>query len=192
MSKIRDELNSISQQIERIRNSGEVAAPNTWIQKFSVPHNGKRYEYYRLMKASERKSITGKIQGQVEKHLGKLGSKSYLRHRQAIDRRNQIQKLEKIQQKLLAIVEEEETIAITRAQSDNEAKKPEIPELKILTEKIEHLEMALESIQKNQEQLSKWLMVVGEKVGVAIESPNSDNLVSYENSHGVLDSEESR
>ncbi|MDJ0717797.1 MAG: hypothetical protein QNJ54_26845 [Prochloraceae cyanobacterium] len=182
MSKIRDELNSISRQIERIRNSGEVAAPNTWIQKFSVPHNGKRYEYYRLMKASERKSITGKIQGKIEKHLGKLGSKSYLRYREAIDRRNQIQKLEKIQQKLLAIVEEEETIGITRAQSDNEALKPEIPELKILSEKISHLAHALESMEKNHSLLWKWLVVVGEKVGVVIESPSSKNLVGDENS----------
>ncbi len=173
MSNIEQRLNFIDQRMQQIRNSGEIAAPNTWIQKFYVPKNGKRYEYYRLMKACDRKSKTGKIQGQIERYLGKLGSKLYKRFTAAIDRRNQLQKLEKIYQKLLALLEselvsrgivsesgnEERNIPpLTNSKSDNLEKKHRIADLA--------RQIAL--LQKNQEKLWKWLVKVGEKVGIAI------------------------
>ena len=171
MSNIEQRLNFIDQRMQQIRNSGEIAAPNTWIQKFYVPKNGKRYEYYRLMKACGRKSKTGKIQGQIERYLGKLGSKLYKRFTAAIDRRNQLQKLEKIYQKLLALLESEvvsggivlesEKLKIpklTNSKSDNLEK----------TNRIADLASQIALLQKKQELLWKWLVKVGEKVGIAI------------------------
>ena len=90
---------------------------------------GKRYEYYRLMKACSRKSKTGKIQGQIERYLGKLGSKLYKRFTAAIERRNQLQKLEKIYQKLLAILQSELFSGGIVSESGNERDKLEIPKL---------------------------------------------------------------
>ena len=184
MSNIEQRLNFIDQRMQQIRNSGEIAAPNTWIQKFYVPKNGKRYEYYRLMKACSRKSKTGKIQGQIERYLGKLGSTLYKRFTAAIDRRNQLQKLEKISQKLLALLESEVVSGGIVSESGNEREKLEIP--KLTTSKSDNLEKthriadlarahriadlarAIALLQKNQEKLWKWLVEVGEKVGIAI------------------------
>ncbi len=170
--------------MQQIRNSGEIAAPNTWIQKFYVPKNGKRYEYYRLMKACSRKSKTGKIQGQIERYLGKLGSKLYKRFTAAIDRRNQLQKLEKIYQKLLALLESElvsvgifyqsgykgeeaQIPKLTNSKSDNQDTIHQIADL-ARAHRIADLARAIVLIQKNQEKLWKWLVEVGEKVGIAI------------------------
>ena len=175
MSNIEQRLNFIDQRIQQIRNSGEIAAPNTWIQKFYVPKNGKRYEYYRLMKACGRKSKTGKIQGQIERYLGKLGSKLYKRFTAAIDRRNQLQKLEKIYQKLLALLEEELVSGGIIPKSGDRGEDLKIPKLTNSksdnlekTNRIADLARAIALLQKNQEQLWKWLVKVGEKVGIAI------------------------
>ncbi|MDJ0717791.1 MAG: hypothetical protein QNJ54_26815 [Prochloraceae cyanobacterium] len=168
MSNIEQRLNFIDQRIQQIRNSGEIAAPNTWIQKFYVPKNGKRYEYYRLMKACGRKSKTGKIQGQIERYLGKLGSKLYKRFTAAIDRRNQLQKLEKIYQKLLAILQSEIVSGGIISESDNEGEKLKIPPLKRLQNKIEKMEKVIVNIEKNHSLLWKWLVKVVQKVGISI------------------------
>ena len=136
---------------------------------------GKRYEYYRLMKACSRKSKTGKIQGQIERYLGKLGSKLYKRFTAAIDRRNQLQKLEKIYQKLLTLLESELVSRGIITQSDNEGEKLKIPPLtnsksdnQDTTHRIAALARAIALLQKNQEKLWNWALVVGEKVGIAI------------------------
>ena len=168
MSNIEQRLNFISQRMQQIRNSGEIAAPNTWIQKFYVPKNGKRYEYYRLMKACSRKSKTGKIQGQIERYLGKLGSKLYKRFTAAIDRRNKLQKLENIYQKLLAILQSEAVSGGILTQRDNKDPPRKIPTLKKLLLKIDLMEKAIALLQKNQEELWNWVIVVVQKVGVAI------------------------
>ncbi|MDJ0719029.1 MAG: hypothetical protein QNJ54_33195 [Prochloraceae cyanobacterium] len=175
MSNIEQRLSFISQRIQQIKNSGEIAAPNTWIQKFYVPKNGKRYEYYRLMKACSRKSKTGKIQGQIERYLGKLGSKLYKKFTAAIDRRNQLQKLEKIYQKLLVLLESELVSGGIVSESANEGENRKRPKLtnsksdnQDTTNRIADLARAIALLQKNQEQLWKWLVKVVEKVGIAI------------------------
>ncbi len=175
MSNIEQRLSFISQRMQQIRNSGEVAAPNTWIQKFYVPKNGKRYEYYRLMKACSRKSKTGKIQGQIERYLGKLGSKLYKRFVAAISRRNQLQKLEKIYQKLLALLESEFVSGGIVTESGDEGEELKIPKLtnsksdnQDTTHRIADLARQIALLQKNHSLLWKWLVKVGEKVGIAI------------------------
>ena len=129
---------------------------------------GKRYEYYRLMKACSRKSKTGKIQGQIERYLGKLGSKLYKRFTAAISRRNQLQKLEKIYQKLLALLQSELVSGGIIAESANERETIKKPTLKKLLLKIDLIEKAIVNIHKNQEKLWSWLAILGKKVGVAI------------------------
>jgi len=57
------------------------------------------------MKAGDRKSKTGKVQGQVEKDLGKRSSQLYQHFKEAIERRNQLKRLQRMYQKLLAIYE---------------------------------------------------------------------------------------
>ncbi len=173
MNNIEQRLSFIDQRMQQIRNSGEIAAPNTWIQKFYVPKNGKRYEYYRLMKACSRKSKTGKIQGQIERYLGKLGSKLYKRFTAAIERRNQLQKLEKIYQKLLALLQSE--LVSGGILTENKGEKLKIPTLTNSksdnlekTHRIADLARAIALLQKNQEKLWKWLVKVVQKVGIAI------------------------
>ena len=124
----------------------------------NVPRNGKRYEYYRLMKACNRYSKTGKIQGQVEKYLGKLGSKLYKRFKAAIERRNELKRLQRIYQRLLAIFDSEN---ISQGKSSNSDSIANIPELKKLW-------AAIEEIQQNQPQLWYWLKLIGKKLGVAV------------------------
>ncbi len=156
MSQLEQRLNSISQQISRLK-KGEIAPDNTWLQKFYVPRNGKRYEYYRLMKACNRYSKTGKIQGQVEKYLGKLGSKLYKRFKAAIERRNELKRLQRIYQRLLAIFESE-IISKGNAETGSIGNKP----------KLKQLWSAIERIEATQIQMWDWLKVFGEKIGVVV------------------------
>ena len=160
MSQLQQRLNSIQKQITQLRNSGEIAPDNTWIQKFYVPRNGKKYEYYRLMKACAQKSKTGKIQGKLEQYLGKLGSKLYKRFKAAIDRRNQLKKLKRIYQKLLALLESE-VVSLGVKEYGNSSNKPE----------LKRLWRAIERIEKTQAQIWDWLRLLGEKMGVVL--PNN-------------------
>ncbi len=42
---------AIKARIAQIRGSGKVADPNTWIGYTHINKNGKKYTYYRLVKA---------------------------------------------------------------------------------------------------------------------------------------------
>ncbi len=164
MSQLQQRLKSISQQITQLK-KGEIAPDNTWIQKFYVPKKGKRYEYYRLMKACDRKSKTGKIQGKVEQYLGKLGSKLYKRFKAAIDRRNQLKRLQRIYQRLLALLELEKVSKGNKRNNDNLAI---IPKLTKLEKAISQSRCAIEQIQQNQVQIWDCLKLFGEKLGMSI------------------------
>ncbi len=165
MSQLQQRLKSIQEQMTQLRNSGEIAPDNTWIQKFYVPKNGKRYEYYRLMKACERKSKTGKIQGKVEQYLGKLGSKLYKRFQAAIERRNQLKRLQRIYQRLLALLESE---SVSQGNKGNSQNAGIIPKLTKLEKVISKSREAIEQIQQNQAQIWNWLKLFGEKLGISI------------------------
>ena len=158
MNQLQQQLQSLSQQMEQLRNSGEIAPDNTWIQKFYIPKNGKRYEYYRLMKAGEKKSKTGKIQGQVEKYLGKRSSQLYQHFKAAIERRNQLQKLQRMYQKLLAIYESD---LVSQGSTKSGDSIDNIPELTKLSEQIAQLE-------ENQKQLWSALNLIAEKLGYSL------------------------
>ncbi len=82
--------------METIRAEGLVAPPRTWIQKFVVPKkNGKRYYYYRLMEADNRKSSSGSIQGKLKLYLGNKHNPKYHNYKAAIRRRNELQELQR-------------------------------------------------------------------------------------------------
>jgi len=165
MSNIQQRINFISQQMQKIRASGDLAPANTWIQKFYVPRNGKKYTYYRLMRACNRKSSSGKIQGKIFKYLGKLGSRLYRHYVEAIERRNQVQKLERIYRNLLKIQEAER---ISECYLDNEGYN-EASEIK---QSLNKLRRAIEAIAKNQQHLFQWLKVVARRVGIDAEEWN--------------------
>jgi hypothetical protein len=79
-------------KIAQIKGSGEIAPPNTWITSYNVNKNGKKYTYYRLMKADPSRT-KGKVRGKMVKYLGSSHSKEYKKMLMAITRRNQLQQL---------------------------------------------------------------------------------------------------
>ncbi|MEA5537343.1 hypothetical protein [Crocosphaera sp. XPORK-15E] len=79
-------------KIAQIKGSGEIAPQNTWITSYNVNKNGKKYTYYRLMKADPSRT-KGKVRGKMVKYLGSSHSKEYKKMLMAITRRNQLQQL---------------------------------------------------------------------------------------------------
>ena len=73
--------------------AGKIAPPHTWITSYNVNKNGKKYTYYRLMKADPTRSLGGKMRGKMVKYLGSSDSCEYKKMKQAITRRNQLQAL---------------------------------------------------------------------------------------------------
>jgi len=85
----------LTTEISQLYASGQVAEPNTWISSYSVNKNGKRYTYYRLMKADPDKSKKGKVRGKMVEYLGSAKSAAYKQMKLAIARRNQIQAMKR-------------------------------------------------------------------------------------------------
>ncbi len=87
-----------------IRVSGKIAPPMTWIQKYVVSKpSGKKYYYYRVMEATNKRSCTGSIQGKIKLYLGNKWNPKYQSYRKALERRNQLQLLQRRYDKLMAI-----------------------------------------------------------------------------------------
>lgn len=85
--------------ITQIKASGKVAPPNTWIGTTSVKKKGKRYTYFRLMKAvptaPTEDNPNPSPKTKMVQYLGSADSKAYQEMKAAIARRNEIQRLEK-------------------------------------------------------------------------------------------------
>ena len=163
MNQLQRQLQSLSQQMEQLRNSGEIAPDNTWIQKFYIPKNGQRYEYYRLMKAGEKKSKTGKVQGKVEKYLGKRSSQLYQHFKEAIERRNELKRLQRMYQRLLTIYESNLVSQGSIKSGDNTANVPELTKL----------EEAIAQLEENQKQLWSAVNFIAEKLGYSLSENTS-------------------
>ena len=87
-----------------IRESGKIAPPLTWIQKYVVSKpSGKKYYYYRVMESTNKRSCTGSIQGKIKLYLGNKWNPKYQSYRKALERRNQLQLLQRRYDKLMAI-----------------------------------------------------------------------------------------
>ncbi|MEA5537331.1 hypothetical protein [Crocosphaera sp. XPORK-15E] len=80
-------------RIAQIKGNGQIAPPHTWISSYNVNKNGKKYTYYRLMKADPTRSSHSKVRGKMVKYLGSADSKEYKKMKEAIARRNQLQDL---------------------------------------------------------------------------------------------------
>ncbi|WP_107668922.1 hypothetical protein [Cyanothece sp. BG0011] len=91
----------IQEQIEKIRASGDIAPPNTWIGSSSIKKKDKKHTYYRLLKADyDNRTKSGKPKTKMVSYLGSADNEKYLNMKAAIERRNQIEKLLKELEKL--------------------------------------------------------------------------------------------
>ncbi len=166
----------LREQMDNIKASGEVAPAGTWIHKYVVPKkNGKKYYYYRLMKATNKKSKTGSIQGKVNLYLGNAKNKLYKRFKLAISRRNQLKLLQRRYDKLIAVYK----AALSKVVSsgilgERTTVKQEVtaiePSTIALVDLIPQLE-EISKLQQTQEHIWHWLKVMGEKLGIAINEP---------------------
>ena len=104
---------AIKARIAQIKASGPVADPNTWIGYSTITKRGKKYTYYRLMKAVPNKkkpeldnSPKSKVKGKMAQYLGSSDSQTYKKMKEAIARRNEIQRLERKLQEMEKAVSE--------------------------------------------------------------------------------------
>ncbi len=107
-------------RIAQLRALGKVAAPNTWIGTTSIiKKNGKRYSYYRLMKAVYAPATEDKPnpsrKTKMVKYLGTKDSTTYKEMKEAIARRNEIARLQRKLQRL----DQEVSVASTQRRQRN-------------------------------------------------------------------------
>ena len=98
---------AIKARIAQIRGSGTVAQPNTWIGYTHINKYGKKYTYYRLVKAVRISKSNdadnpskSQVKGKMVKYLGTADSEAYKEMQNASARRNEIQRLERKLQSL--------------------------------------------------------------------------------------------
>ncbi|EAZ89373.1 hypothetical protein [Crocosphaera chwakensis] len=106
---------AIKARINQLRSQGKVAPPNTWIGTSSITKkNGKRYTYYRLMKAyyppATKDNPNPQRKTKMVQYLGTVESIAYREMVKAIARRNEIQRLERKLYKL----EQQVSVASTK------------------------------------------------------------------------------
>ncbi len=104
LEELESRLALIREAMLDVRASGKIAPPMTWIQKYVVSKpSGKKYYYYRVMEATNKRSCTGSIQGKIKLYLGNKWNPKYHSYRKALERRNQLQLLQRRYDKLMAI-----------------------------------------------------------------------------------------
>ena len=146
----------IQARINQLRSQGKVAAPNTWIGTTSITKkNGKRYTYYRLMKAvyppvtEDKPNPTRKTK--MVQYLGRADSVAYQEMKEAIARRNEIQRLERKLQSL----NQEVGVATT--------KKRQRKEQAALTRLVEELVVQVQGLVEEMAWLKQQLLEVDEE-----------------------------
>ncbi|MDJ0717602.1 MAG: hypothetical protein QNJ54_25830 [Prochloraceae cyanobacterium] len=164
LERLEIRLGFIQQRISNIRSSGKIAPPRTWIQKYVVPKkNGKKYYYYRLMEAGDKRSPSGAIQGQLKLYLGSKKNPKYHSYKQAIARRNELQLLQQRYKKLMALYRK----ALSQAVSVGfEEKLVEI--LPSADLNFRDLANVLEETQHSIEQLWYCLKAIGKQIGIVV------------------------
>ncbi len=111
---------AIQTRIAQLRSQGKVARSNTWIGTTSITKkNGKRYTYYRLMKAvytpATEDNPNPSRKTKMVQYLGTKDSAAYKEMKEAIARRNEIQRLERKLQSL----DQELSVAQTKKRQGN-------------------------------------------------------------------------
>ncbi len=170
LGRLEDRMSFINKRMAEIRAEGHIAPSRTWIQKFVVPKkNGKRYYYYRLMEACDKKSKSGSIQGKLKLYLGNKDNPKYHTYKAAIRRRNQLQELQRRYDKLTALYEKllSNTVSygyFSEAVRGEELEKTETnKEASVATRE---LVKAVEGIQETLGQLYLWMEAIGQKLGI--------------------------
>ena len=96
-SRIEDnnrQLASFVQELEKIKTEGEIAPPGCWIVRYQARGRGGRYWYYKWM-AAEQIFVSQKGERSSSKYIGKAGSEAYLKAIEMLDRRGQIEAIER-------------------------------------------------------------------------------------------------
>ncbi|MGF1485489.1 MAG: hypothetical protein ACFBSE_00040 [Prochloraceae cyanobacterium] len=157
------------QRIEQLRSQGKVAPPRTWIQKFVVPKkNGKKYYYYRLMEATNKKSPSGAIQGKLKLYLGNKDSSKYLSYKAAIERRNELQALERRYSQLMALYEKLLNSTVSSGVEDKSAVETQGNKTESNSTAIEELVTAVAEIREEMARLWEYVGAISQKLGVAV------------------------
>ncbi len=165
LERLEIRISLIRERMEKIRSSGKVAPANTWIQKYYVKKaSGKKYWYYRLLEATNRKSCTGKIQGKVKLYLGNKHSSKYHTYKAAIERRNELKFLQSRYEQLMAMYEKLVSHLVGKGYSSEE-RAEELVNTRVIGDVIP---VVVEKLEASNEQLWYWLKVIAEKLGVKI------------------------
>ena len=151
---------AIKARIAQIKASGPVADANSWIGYSTITKKGKKYTYYRLMKAVPNtkkpeldNSPKSKVKGKMAQYLGSEDSQAYKKMKEAIARRNEIQRLERKLQEMEKAVSEGQPLI-------KQQKQPSLTILvKELMKQVESLQVEfrakIESLEKEfRQQLS--------------------------------------
>ncbi len=176
LGRLEDRMSFINKRMAEIRAEGKIAPSRTWIQKFVVPKkNGKRYYYYRLMEACDKKSKSGSIQGKLKLYLGNKHNPKYHDYKAAIRRRNELQELKRRYDKLTALYEKLLSTAVSygylsEAVIEEELERTETNKSAVDLTVTKELVLAVEGIQETVSQLSHWIEAIGQKLGVNAES----------------------
>lgn len=92
---LNQKLASVVQEMEEIKEEGEVAPPSCWIVRYQAKGRGGAYWYYKWM-AREAIFINEKQQRSKSKYIGKAGSKAYLQAVSSLQRRGKVEALERV------------------------------------------------------------------------------------------------
>ena len=140
----------IKAHIAQIKASGKVAEPHTWISATSVTKNGKKYTYYRLLKGFRVKNSKDgdkpqktKLKTKMVQYLGTADSEAYQEMKEAIARRNEIQRLLKKLETL------EKQVNADKAQNKRK------PRQRALTTLVMELMAQVERLQEDMEWLKR-------------------------------------
>ena len=144
---------AIKARIAQIKASGPIADPNTWIGYSTITKRGKKYTYYRLMKAVPNIKKPDpdnrgkrKVKGKMAQYLGSENSQAYKNMKEAISRRNEIQKLERKLQEMEKVVSEGQSLL-------TQQKQPSLTKLvKELIKQVESLEVEFRAKIESLEQ----------------------------------------
>ena len=95
LDELKHLLQQLQQDIEDIRDEGEIAPSGCWIVRYQAKgQKGGRYWYYKWM-SHEPIFVTKNGSPSRHKYLGKAGSQAYLKAVAALSRRGRIEALER-------------------------------------------------------------------------------------------------
>ncbi|EAZ88141.1 hypothetical protein [Crocosphaera chwakensis] len=145
---------AIKARIAQLRSQGKVAPPNTWIGTSSITKkNGKRYTYYRLMKAyyppATKNNPNPTRKTKMVQYLGTKESVAYQEMKEAIARRNEIRRLQRKLYKL------EKAVSVASTQKEQQDKQPALTTL--VGELVAQVQGLVEEIAWMKRQLSTTL-----------------------------------